>query len=56
VTHGPNGAYSEAEAALLRGFDGVLSAASDDHALAFTSRLSMRVFVVARVPEHAAST
>ena len=48
VTHGPNAAYAQAESALLRGFDNVLSAASDDHALAFTTRLSMRIFVVAR--------
>lgn len=48
VTHGPNAAYAQAESALLRGFDGVLSAASDDHVLAFTTRLSMRIFVVAR--------
>ena len=48
VTHGPNAAYAQGESALLRGFDGVLSAASDDHTLAFTTRLSMRIFVVAR--------
>lgn len=48
VIHGPNAAYAQAESALLRGFDGVLSAASDDHALTFTTRLSMRIFVVAR--------
>lgn len=48
VTHGPNAAYGQAQQAVLRGFDGVLWAASDDHLLAFTSRLSMRIFVVAR--------
>ncbi len=48
VTQGANAVYQDAQAALLPGFDGVLSAASDEHLLAFTSRLSMRVFVVAR--------